>query len=132
MEAVIDMKPADNLQYYDEFMKILYKYGNIEKTIVILPSMDSLNELRERDTYLNLGLICSNINNSNIYYVKTLGNAFIDCSSKNITSSAVILCHKNNIKVGAWTVDDKVSADKLRLIGVDFLTTNKLLPSVKN
>lgn len=126
MVPVIDMKPADNLKYYDKFLEILKKYGNIEKTIVISSSATSLNELRKRDTYLTLGLICSNINNSNIYYVKTLGNAFIDCSSHNITNSAVILCHENNIKIGAWIVDDKALADKLIKKGVDFLTTNKL------
>ena len=40
-------------------------------------SRTSLNELRKRDIYLSLGLICSDIN-----------------------SSEVTLCHENNIKEG--------------------------------
>ncbi len=70
-------------------------------------STDSLNELRKFDSYSTLGLICHNINQKNIDYVKALGNAFIDCSYTKITKNKVDLCHENNIKVGAWTVDDK-------------------------
>lgn len=125
---VIEMKPSDNLKYYDKFLKILKEYGNIEKDVVISYSMVSLNELRKRDINLTLGLICSNITDSNIYYVRTLGNAFIDCSSSNITRSEVVSCHKNGIKVGAWTVDSIVLANSLIQKGVDYLTTNKLLP----
>ena len=129
---VIEMKPADNVKYYDKFIQIIKKHGNIEKTIVISSSAISLNELRKRDTHLTLGLICSNITNENIYYVKSLGNAFIDSSYHNITKSEVHLCHENNIKVGAWTVDDIILARSLTQKGVDYLTTNKLLPQVTN
>jgi len=129
---VIEMKPADNVKYYDKFIKAIKKHGNIEKTIVISSSSISLNELRKRDTYLTLGLICSNITNENIYYVKSLGNAFIDSSYHNITKSEISLCHRNNIKVGAWTVDDIVLARDLTQKGVDYLTTNKLLPHETN
>lgn len=126
--SVIEMKPANNIQYYDKFIETIKKYGSIDKTVVISSSFTSLNELRKRDIYLTLGLICPNITDDNINYVKALGNAFIDCSFNNITSSEVTLCHKNNIKVGAWTVDNKALADKLIQKGVDYLTTNKLVP----
>ena len=128
---VIEMKPAANVQYYDKFVEAIKKYGNIQKTVVISYSSVSLNELRKRDSNLTLGLLCSSITNSNINYVKSLGNSFIDSSYHNITKSEVILCHKNNIKVGAWTVDDIVVANSLTHKGVDYLTTNKLLPHVK-
>ena len=132
MVPVIDMKPADNFQYYDKFIQILKKYGNIKEIIVISSSQASLDELRKRDTYLTLGLLCSNITNANIYFVKTLGNAFINSSSKNITRGEVTLCHQNNIKVGVWIVDDITLANILIKNGVDYLTTNKLLPEMKN
>jgi len=128
---IIDMKPASNYKYYDRFIKIVEKYGNIEKTVVISSSRESLRELRKRNTYLTLGLVCPNITDSNINFVKSLGNAFINSSCRNITSSQVTLCHENNIKVGAWTVDDILIADSLIQKGVDYLTTNKLLPEVK-
>lgn len=129
--AVIEMKPSDNLLYYNSFIEIVKKDGDLQKTIVISSSMKSLNELRKRDTNLTLGLICSNITNANIYNVKSLGNAFIDSSYHNITKSEVILCHENNIKVGAWTVDETSLARDLSQMGVDYLTTNKLLPEGK-
>jgi len=125
---IIDMKPADNFQYYDKFMNIVKKYGNIEKTVVISTSDISLSELRKRNTYLTLGFLCTDITESNISFVKSLGNAFINSSSHNITKNEVTLCHKNNIKVGAWTVDNRVLASSLIEKGVDYLTTNKLLP----
>lgn len=129
--AVIEMKPSDNLLYYNSFIEIVKKDGNLEKTIVISSSRKSLNELRKRDSNLTLGLICSNITNANIYYVKSLGNAFMDSSYHNITKSQVNLCHENNIKVGAWTVDDTALARNLSQMGVDYLTTNELLPAQK-
>jgi len=128
---VIDMKPSDNLRHYDKFIQILKKNGDVKKIVVISSSTESLKELRRRDKYLTLGLLCSDINASNINFVKSLGNAFINSSCRNITSSQVTLCHENNIKVGAWTVDDILIADSLIQKGVDYLTTNKLLPEVK-
>ena len=131
MVPIIDMKPADNIKYYDKFIKTIKKYGNIEKTVVISSSDLSLSELRKRDTYLTLGYLCSDITSSNIYFVKTLGNAFINSLSSNITKNEVNVCHENDIKVGAQTVDNIVLAQSLIEKGVDYLTTNKLLPDVK-
>ena len=131
MVPIIDMKPADNIKHYDKFIKIVKKYGNIEKTVVISSSNLILSELRKRNSYLTLGYLCSDITNSNIYFVKTLGNAFINSSFSNITRNKVNVSHENNIKVGAWTVDNKVLADSLIEKGVDYLTTNKLLPDGK-
>ena len=128
---VIHMKTSDNLQYYDKFIEIIKKYGNIEKVIVISSSTLSLNELRKRDTYLTLGFLCTDITNPNIYFVKSLGNAFINSSSHNITKSEVVLCHEDNIKVGVWTVDNIDLANRLIQKKVDYLTTDELLPSVK-
>jgi glycerophosphoryl diester phosphodiesterase len=128
---IIEMKPANNLKYYDKFIKIIKKYRNIKDTIVISASRASLSELRKRDAYLTLGLICPSITDSNIKFVKTLGNAFIDSSYLNITRSQVMLCHENNIKVGAWTVDDTALASSLIEKGVDYITTNNLLPEIK-
>jgi glycerophosphoryl diester phosphodiesterase len=129
--AVIEMKPADNLQYYNKFIEIIKKYGDIKKVIVTSTSKVRLNELRKRDANLTLGLICSIINDSNINYVKKLRNAYIECQYPNVTRDAVVICHKNNIKIGAWVIDDKALADKLIQTGVDIITTNKLLPNAK-
>ena len=131
MISVIEMKSTDNLQYYSNFIKTIKKYGNIKKTVVISSSSVSLSELRKLDAHLNLGLICPNIIDSNIYFVKTLRNAFIDTPYPDITLSKVILCHENNIKVGVWTVDDEILANSLIEKEVDYLTTNKLLPKIK-
>lgn len=128
---IIEMKTSDNLVYYDKFIKIIKKYGDIQKTVVISFSSVSLDELRRRDTNLTLGLLCNNINSFNIEYVKTLGNAFIDCAYKNIDINVVTLCHESNIKVGVWTVNDVELVKDLIKKGVDFITTDKQLLEVK-
>ena len=125
---IIEMKYDDNFQYYDKFIKTIKKYGDLNKTVVISSSQLSLRELRKRNSYLTLGLICSDITKENVNFVKTLQNAFIDSSYHNITKSEVLLCHGNNIKVGVWTVDDGILANKLIQKGVDYLTTDKLVP----
>ena len=128
LTSVIEMKAADNLKYYDRFLEILKKYGNVDKIIVISFSRKSLNELRKRNGNLTLGLLCDDISETNINYVKTLSHAFIDCSYFKITKSKVDLCHMNNIKVGVWTIDDIALAKGIIEDGVDYLTTNKLVP----
>lgn len=128
MTAVVEMKPGDNFQYYDKFLEILKEYGDTEMIIVTSCSREVLNELRRRDSSLTLGLICHVIDDYNISYVKKIGNAYIECAYPNITKAIVNLCHKNNIEVGAWTIDDRALADKLIKAGVDIITTNKLLP----
>jgi glycerophosphoryl diester phosphodiesterase len=128
---IIEMKTADNLVYYDRFIKIIKKYGSIQKTVVISFSTVSLDELRKRDTNLTLGLLCNDINSFNIEYVKTLGNAFIDCSYINIDDKSVALCHESNIKVGVWTVNNIEIANDLIKRGVDFITTDNQLLEVK-
>lgn len=128
MVSVIEMKSGDEFQYYDKFFEIVRKYGDMKKTILTSVSIKVLNEFRTRDADVTLGYICRIINDSDIDTVKKLGNAYIECAYPNVTKSSVDLCHKNNIKIGAWTVDDKAIADKLIKIGVDIITTNRIGP----
>lgn len=127
LTPVIEMKSANNLQYYDKFIDTIKKYEDINKTVVISLSTISLNELRKRDGQLTLGLICSDVTENTIDYVKALGNAFIDSSYYKITKNKVEMCHENNIKIGVWTVDGKDAANNLIKDGVDYLTMHFLI-----
>lgn len=132
MVSIIEMKPGDNLQYYDKFLEIIKNYGDTKKIIVTSYSKTVLNKLRKLDNDLILGFICDNVNYSNINYVKKLGNAYIECIYTNVTKNAVDLCHENDIKLGAWNIDNKDIAENLIQTGVDIISTNFILPCVKN
>ncbi len=125
---VIEMKEANNIQYYDKFLDIINKYGDIKDTVVISFSTTSLKELRHRNSSLALGLLCNDITQERLECVQALGNTFIDSCASSITKEKVDLCHSSNIKVGAWTVDDISKANVLMEDKVDYLTTNRLLP----
>jgi len=128
---IIEMKPANNEKYYSKFISEVNLYNRSDKVIVISLSSTSLNKLRHLDSNLNLGFICSNINKENIDFVKMLGNAFLDCSNKQMDKASIELCHKSNIKVGVWMVNGSLLANEYEKDGVDYLTTNNLLPQKK-
>jgi glycerophosphoryl diester phosphodiesterase len=121
---VIEMKPANNKKYYSEFISEIKLYDKTNNVVVISLSRSSLNKLHELDSNLTLGLICSEINKEDIGYVKSIKNGFLDCWYKNIDKKSIDLCHKSNIKVGVWTIDDKLLANKYEKYGADYLTTD--------
>lgn len=45
-----------------------------------------------------------------------------------LTADDVRRCHDAGLKVNCWTVDDPALADSLAAMGVDFITTNRLVP----
>ncbi len=53
-------------------------------------------------------------------------NLDIDISYKKLTKENTELLHSHGIKVNCWTCDDKATAEKLIMCGVDFITTNIL------
>jgi len=50
----------------------------------------------------------------------------VDVYYKNIDKDFINECHKNNIKVNVWTVDDPLEASYLIDLGVDYITSNIL------
>ncbi|MBS1192465.1 MAG: glycerophosphoryl diester phosphodiesterase, partial [Nitrospirae bacterium] len=56
---------------------------------------------------------------------KAKGYHFIRLNRKTVTSELVDLCHKQNIAMYVWTIDDKKEMEKLISWGVDGLYTNK-------
>lgn len=128
---IIELKPANNENYYSKFISEIKLYNNSDKVMVISLSSASLNKLRNLDSNLTLGLICENITKENIDYVKMLGNAFLDCCNKQMDKASIDLCHKSKIKIGVWLVNGNPLANKYMKDGVDYLTTNNLLPQSK-
>ncbi len=56
---------------------------------------------------------------------KAKGYHFISLNRKTVTRELVDLCHKQNIAMYVWTIDDKKEMEKLISWGVDGLYTNK-------
>lgn len=50
----------------------------------------------------------------------------IDIEYHSLTKEIISLLHENNIKVNAWTVNDKFDGEKLVEYGIDYITTNCL------
>lgn len=52
----------------------------------------------------------------------------VDIAHDCLDAEAVRRCHDRGLKVNCWTVDDPTRADSLAAMGVDMITTNRLLP----
>ncbi|MCH4154881.1 MAG: hypothetical protein LKF31_01115 [Muribaculaceae bacterium] len=54
-------------------------------------------------------------------------NLDIDIEYNSVDADLVKTFHKAGLKVNAWTVDDPAALEKLQKLGVDMITTNKLM-----
>lgn len=125
---VIEIKKCDP-KYLPSLKEIVDSYGLSEKAVFISFTKEYLTEYKELDENATILYLCSvptkdDINfciehnfGINFYY-----KALIRCAP------AIIYAKKNNVPIGAWTVDNTVFADVMALFGAEFITTNKITP----
>ncbi len=111
----------DNNVYPDIEKQILTeikKAKNICTNQLLISSFDisSLKKIRALDYKINIGVLTRN------FEVKTplsLKAKSINISVKRVTKKIIDTCHKNNLKVLVYTVNDLQIYNKLKRLGVD-------------
>lgn len=129
--AIIEIKYSPNLSNDDisasnALFSLIDKY-NLQNNVIIISFMEEcLKKLRNK--YPNIPmqlLVCGNIDkylNTCIKY-----NFDIDsCLDNSINKENVDKYHQNNLKVNIWTIDDIETANSLKKLNVDFITSNIL------
>ena len=107
---------------------ILYKMNMWNNVVIISFGKEELKALRTRNKDVTLAYLTEAnkpITDGDINFVKSLGNACINCHGSNIITQEMIDdCHKKNIPVMVWTIDNETDRELFETLGVDAITTN--------
>lgn len=111
---------------FDELIRIIRKHGFENKMIMISFTTSFLDEIRKRSYGIVLAPLIP-IGESNLNYVKKLGNAMINPDNTSLSEASVEMAHQQGILVMTWTVNDYGRAKDLMDMGVDYITTDFLV-----
>lgn len=121
---VIELKGWFDIFSLKRMLDQVNKISSLNNCIFISFNLLNLKRLRVLNSNLNLQFLCEKFND------KVLDDLIkykldLNLNYQNVTNIVIKKCHKNNIKVNAWTVDDKQKLLELVGYGIDFITTNK-------
>jgi glycerophosphoryl diester phosphodiesterase len=117
---VIEIKSG---QTFDTLVNLIRTYGYEESCIIISMTFGSLQAVRAFSKKVILQWV-GDFSDTNIGYVKGLGNAGLDNEYTTVTKANVEKAHSNGLLVGCWTVNNYQTAKTLIGYGVDFITTD--------
>ena len=133
---ILEIKPNCDDKIVDILLEKLKNRNILTKCMIITFSYEFLKNIRSKNKFINISLILEQdelITEDIIDKVVELGNCGVDVyGSTNLTKDMIEECHKNNVNVIAWTIDDKNLCNYLIDIGVDMITTNKLADNNRN
>ena len=122
---VIEVKTLSS-ENVSRLVDVITKYGFETKCVVIGFNFASMQAIRNINKNIYLQPLL-NLTSENIDFCVGLGNAGIDAHYPTITKELVDEAHEKGILVNCWTVNDRNIANNLRNMGVDFITTDKIL-----
>jgi len=121
--AVCELKQTFNIEQIKEILKIINNIDYLDNTIFISFNYDNLAKVRELNRNVRLQFLTGDFKNE--YYQMMVDiNASLDIYYGSLTKEIVDKCHKYNLLVNCWTVDDIIKAKELMDIGVDYITSN--------
>ncbi len=127
MRAMVEVKggtPEDMQSMLD----VLKASGAYETAIVIDFNKDRISKVRELDENLEVWYLLNHITDEDIAFAEenNMGLAFNFGFADNY--KMLKAAREKGITLAAWTVDFPPVVDWLRLFGVKYITTNKILP----
>lgn len=123
--CIIEIKPELT---NDEIGKLLEEVNSVielTNTTFISFSLENLKKIRKINPTISLQYLSSTYNDDLIDICKT-DNLDIDIYYKELNLNNMKKFKENNIKVNAWTVNNKDDALELVSWGIDYITTNIL------
>lgn len=121
------------IEYKDDFTKdeviraieICKEHDYLDNCIFISFIRNTLIYTREYLKDAEIELLVSTLTDDDIDLCLKY-NLGLDAHYKCITKDVIDIYHKNNLKVNAWTVNDKEQADALIDLGIDYITSDIL------
>ncbi|MBR4242192.1 MAG: hypothetical protein IKR97_08225 [Eubacterium sp.] len=129
MKAVIELKGKNNLEYFDEIIKLTDSF-DIEP-IFISFQMPSLRKIRELKPDAKIFLVVDDIKDSDIDFALDIGDCGIDFDvdlDKNYKNDCEMIkkCTEKNIELGVWACDYPEKMQRVVDLGVKYITTDCL------
>ncbi len=110
-----------------ELMKLVDKYGFRDSCIIITSMKPCLEFVMQNYPEVTVQFLGGAKWKDSLNWILA-NNIDVDLIHTAITKEDVDMLHEKGKKVNVWTIDDPARAAELAEMGVDFITTNKLLP----
>ena len=126
---IIEIKKCD-VKYYQSFIELLEKHNLIDKVVIISFDFDYLVELQKYNSDIELMYLLRKVDKASVDKCIENGKIGIDFKYQNyiLSASALRYAKENGLSLGAWTVDNTIASDFMNFIGVEFVTTIRILP----
>lgn len=125
MVPVIEIKSIISMENLDHLLAILESKGLKYKAHIISFHFEYLIYLRNIDPQLIIFYLVDDIKEKDIKLCKTyFMNINANCFK--LTQERIIECHRHNLLVNTYTVDDYRLAYLFNVVNIDFITTNIL------
>lgn len=126
MKAVIELKGKDDSQYFGEIVDMVNEVG--VEAIYISFDFNDMVEMRKL-TDADLYYLVQEITDEDIELAKSVENCGIDFNGnkeENFEDDADIIkeCKQAGLSLGAWTIDDRDTMQRLLDLGVNYITTD--------
>lgn len=122
-KAIIELKFPMTHQKFKKLYDLIESYGYIEHTIFISFIIDNLLHVRCLNTSIEVQYLTDQFDDFILQMLKRYQiNLSIHYSKVNL--EMVQLIHKHHLKIGVWTVNDLITAEKMINFGVDYITTD--------
>lgn len=120
--AVIEIKPEMSTVAIASLIEEIDKNYSIEKAMIISFSKENLLKVREVSEITLQYLINDDVNESMDFCLNNKINPSFVWGRVDIIQ--VEKAHKNNLKVGVWTVNDSIVNNYMKTMGVDYITSD--------
>lgn len=124
-QAFLELKSSFSAEEIYKIVVIVSELGYLERTTFISFSYEELLSVRAASPEQSVQYLCSKPEDGDLERLKADG---IDVSIKYTGISAEIVesLHEAGLEVGCWTVNNRLIADRLVTLGVDYITTDIL------
>lgn len=124
--AVVEIKSDLTNEQTDKLIQLIDAAGYLSNTIFISFNIRVLKYIRTRLPEQSIQLLMLMYNQEHIDLAQE--NKFgIDINYRQLTKERIDECHNRGIEVNCWTVNSGRKSKALQLLGVDYITTDKLL-----
>ena len=125
-QCIIEIKTKLNERQIKIILNTINHYKYNHYCSIISFNQGVLRKVRELDNNIKLQLLIKNPIRPFISFCKK-NNVDASLLSRIITKELIVKLNNNNIKTGAWTVNNKQTAQTLINIGVTYITTDRLM-----
>lgn len=127
MVPVIELKSANNTEYYSEIIDLLAGFPELEPVFISF-HYEALTAMRAL-TDAPCWYLVQKITDEDIEKALAIGG---DCgidfnyAKEENTDEIIKKCVDSGLTTGAWTVDDPAAVDRLASLGVNYITTDNI------